>query len=984
MSNYFLDKYAEKQSTTNNYFLDKYATSPAAEPIPVEPQSQLETFVSHAVSNLAPTAGFFAAGSAAATAGAPLAALSGPAAPFVEAGLFLGGGLLGSLGVNEIQEAFLPEAAKNYLAVGEKQNKYTALAGDLASFVPFTKLGLVKKTLESGVEVVDKPMAVALAAVGGGIDAAAQYIQTGEIDPIQTAINAVAMPFLGKGLSKVGEAVSVKPAPKVETDLEIQNKQVASDAVDTMNLIDLRAIEASHVEQKIREEVLANNLSSSAEVDALKLKEVFQALGRNKEGAKADSLIKTDAEALVWEENMTKSLAKRKAEIEVRQSALTDPNIKMPETQRLKLQQEVEGLTRSVSNIEYMLNKKQMLGSTEHLVPVVDKIRGIYDTLGKQGVDSGVLKGMLYNYVPSIIDRSQSKMSEEGVAQALENFYRLKEASFKTDSSMDRMFNTARDLQEYLHTIDPTLYVHTDIATVTGAYMKSMTKAIAQKGLIDQLKNTTIVGSKKPIITTDPAYAMQERYVPYTSQGSKQLEGSFVHPDYAPILDHMFQQKDIGSIKNALVQTAMLTKALNVVGSLFHAPSLGWAMAGASPKLIFKEIITGGSGIRKAVHDLKAGELSEYTKLAIETGTKIGTEDVQRSIVADFGAYVDKHIFGGAKALGQVTGPLDKFILQKMNTFTWDYMHTGGKLALFKDLMTKAEKNLTEAPGTPAYNKARFELAKKISNSVNHTMGGLQWLQAANSIKGKVSRQLAIQGSGIESRAWSQVAMFAPDWTVSTLGSFLKGMPDQMLKPSTWDIKGGIKGVMKPMNEADLSRRYMINTGLLYLTILDAINLGTSGQHIWQNEDPTRILHSDGTTQQLAKHSMEFFHWLMDPAKTLKAKLGFFPKAGLALLDDQGGGYIDRAGTIVKLAAPFSVGSALQAPEGEMAKRALMSAAGFPIYGKPYSYLRDPQDVLKEKMHNREVRTTNQLQKIEEMQRRAESSLMRGLFDDWL
>ena len=979
MTNYFKEKFETSPTTSGNYFKDKFEVAPPV----VEPQSQLETFVSHAVSNLAPTAGFFAAGSAAATAGAPLAALSGPAAPFVEAGLFLGGGLLGSLGVNEIQEAFLPEAAKNYLAVGEKQNKYTALAGDLASFVPFTKLGLVKKTLESGVEVVDKPMAVALAAVGGGIDAAAQYIQTGEIDPIQTAINAVAMPFLGKGLSKVGEAVSVKPAPKVETELDIQNKQIASDAENAMNLISLRDIEASHVEHKIREEVLASDISSSAEVDALKLKEVFQALGRNKEGAKADSLIKTDAEALVWEENMTKSLAKQKAEVEVRQSALTDPNIKMPETQRLKLQQEVEELTRSVSNIEYMLNKKQMLGSTEHLLPVVEKIRGIYDTLGKQGVDAGVLKGMLYNYVPSIIDRSQSKMSEEGVAQALENFYRLKEASFKTDSAEQRMFNTARDLQEYLHTIDPTLYVHTDIATVTGAYMKSMTKAIAQKGLIDQLKNTSIVGSKKPIITTDPAYAMQERYVPYTSQGSKQLEGSFVHPDYAPILDHMFQQKDIGSIKNALVQTAMLTKALNVVGSLFHAPSLGWAMAGASPKLIFKEIITGGSGIRKAVHDLKAGELSEYTKLAIETGTKIGTEDVQRSIVADFGAYVDKHMFGGAKALGQVTGPLDKFILQKMNTFTWDYMHTGGKLALFKDLMTKAEKNLTEAPGTPAYNKARFELAKKISNSVNHTMGGLQWLQAANSIKGKVSRQLAIQGSGIESRAWSQVAMFAPDWTVSTLGSFLKGMPEG-INPSKWDVKGGIKGVMKPMNEADLSRRYMINTGLLYLTILDAINLGTSGQHIWQNEDPTRILHSDGTTQQLAKHSMEFFHWLMDPAKTLKAKLGFFPKAGLAFLDDQGGTYLERLGTVAKLAAPFSVGSALQAPEGEMTKRALMSAAGFPIYGKPYSYLRDPQDVLKEKMHSREVRTENKMQKIEEMQRRAESSQLRGLFDDWL
>jgi hypothetical protein len=406
-------------------------------------------------------------------------------------------------------------------------------------------------------------------------------------------------------------------------------------------------------------------------------------------------------------------------------------------------------------------------------------------------------------------------------------------------------------------------------------------------------------------------------------------------------------------------------------------------MAGQSPKLAFKEIITLGSGIRKAVRDMRKGEMSEYTELAIKSGTKIGTEDVQRSIVADFGAYVDKKMFGGAKVAGQITAPIDKYILQKMNTFTWDYMHTGGKLVLFKDLMTKAERNLKEAPGTPEYNEARFKLAETISNRVNFTMGGLQWLQAAASVKNKTARQLAIHGSGIESRAWAQVAMFAPDWTVSTLGSFVQGMPNK-INPAKWDIKGGIKGYMKPMNEADLARRYMVNTGLLYLTILDAINLGTSGQHIWENEDPTRIQHADGTTQQLAKHSMEFFHWLMDPAKTLKAKLGFLPKAGLAFLDDQGGSYLERAGTVAKLAAPFSVGSALQAPEGEGAWRAFMSAAGFPIYGKPLSYLRDPNDVLKEKMKRKEVRQENQKERLEEIQRKAETSELRGLFSEYL
>lgn len=986
MSNKYLDKYYPNESkvavtpSTGNKYLDKYYPNDNTDKTIGESQSPLETFASQAAANLLPSGGFFAGGSAAAALGAPLAVASGPAAPFVEAGLFLTGGLLGSVAVDQIQEMLLPEVAKNYLAVGQKQNKYSAVAGSLASFAPYTKLGLITKA-----GVVDKPMAAALAAVGGGFNAASQYIQTGDIDPTEVAINAAAMPFLGKGLSKLGETVSVKPAPKVETELEIQNKKIADDVVDNLNTTSLREIEASQVEQKIREEVLAtSDPNTPAEIDALKLKEVFTSLGRNSKGEKAPTLIMTDEAAVSWEEAMSRSLSTKEGQRSLTESMLRDPNVRLTEQQRLFHETELKKLTDDIDGIKYILDKKTRLGSTEHLIPVVEKIRGIYDELGKKGVESGVLKGMLYNYVPSIIDRSQSKMSEEGVAQALEGFFKLKEESFKTDSSMDRMFNTARDLQDYLNTIDPSIYVHTDIATVTGAYMKSMTKAIAQKELIDQLKNTAIVGSKKPIIVTDATYAMQEKYVPYTSRGASQLEGAYVHPDYAPILDHMFQRNDIGAIKNALVQTAMLTKALNVAGSLFHAPSLAWAMAGASPKLIFKEIITAGSGIRKAVNDLKAGEMSEYTKLAIETGTKIGTEDVQRSIVADFGAYVDKKMFGGNKALGLVTGPVDKFILQKMNTFTWDYMHTGGKLVLFKDLMTKAERNLTEVPGTPEYTKARFDLAKRISNSVNHTMGGLQWLQAANSIKNKVTRQLAIHGSGIESRAWSQVALFAPDWTVSTLASFLKGLPDNMLKPKSWDIKGGIKGIVKPMNEADLSRRYMINTGLLYLTILDAINLGTSGQHIWQNEDPTRILHADGTTQQLAKHSMEAMHWLMDPAKTFKAKLGFIPKAALTLLDDQGGSYVDRAGAIVKLAAPFSVASALQAPEGEKTKRALMSAAGFPIYGKPYAYLRDPQDLLKEKMHNMEVRSENKMQKVEEMQRRAETSQLRGLFDDWL
>ena len=948
-------------------------------------QTPLETFGSQAVANLIPSGVGLATGSAAAALVAPVAVASGPGAPFVEVGAFLIGMFGGAEATRRIQDEFLPQNVKNYLAAGYKENPKSAVAGSLASFAPYTKLGLPTKMLATGEIVVDKATTAALGVVGGVIDAGVQYFQKGEVDPAQVAMNVVATPFIGgRGLSKAGKIISGKPVvpDSIEQQVLAQDELITQNTWRAQNSIDLSAAHARQYEILLREEVLKNMPKDRAtpELEKDTFAEIASSLGRNSKGGKARSIIMADADVPAFRRNMQTAWDKHELNIRGLRETL---KLNLREQDRLQFETVLEKRLRSQENIKYILEKKERFGSTEYLLPILEKVRNSYDELGIVARDAGVIDGMLNNYVPLLVDKSQSKLSDEGLAQALEGFFKLKQESFKTDSSKERMFNTANDLQDYLNTIDPKLFVHRDIATITSAYMTSMNKAIAQKGLIDDLKGTTIIGTRNPVISTDADFAMRNKYVAYNSRGSSQLEGSFVHPDYAPILDHMFQRNDIGAIKNAMLQTAMLTKALNVAGSLFHAPSLGWAMAGASPKLAFKEIITGGSGIRKAVRDLKNGEMSEYTELAIKSGTKIGTEDVQRSIVADFGAYVDKKMFGGTKVVGQVTAPIDRFILQKMNTFTWDYMHTGGKLVLFKDLMMKSERNLKEVPGTPEYTTARFELAERISNSVNHTMGGLQWLQAAASIKNKVNRQLAIHGSGIESRAWAQVALFAPDWTVSTLGSFLKGMPDK-INPTKWDVKAGIKGIVKPMNEADLSRRYMINTGLMYLTILDAINLGTSGQHIWQNEDPTRIQHADGTTQQLAKHSMEFFHWLMDPAKTLKNKLGFFPKAALAFIDDQGGNYLERLGTVAKLAAPFSVGSAMQAPEGEATKRALMSAAGFPIYGKPLSYLRDPQDVLKEKFERREVRQENKMQKIEEIQRRAETSQLRGLFSEYL
>ena len=813
------------------------------------------------------------------------------------------------------------------------------------------------------------------AAIGGGAELAAQSAEMvrGERSQFDTqaATNTAAQFGAFAGLAKaVGEAVrptrvEVKPKEefKATTETEVMAedlpREVANKVVDAQNMIDVEALKAKKISDAVR--VITGNKEES-------LKDIFRSIDEPGPYTK----LLTDAERFKRITNLEKSIASKKIMSESVKGDSSNPIFK------------------TIKNQEYYLEKLKS-GSQEHLIEPANKLRELLFKDGVAARDAGVTQGLVYNYFTHLIDSSKSNLPKEATAKIIENLYKEKPEIFKTDSSNTRIYKTARDLQDRLNSIGANLYVHTDAALVFEAYHKAITTSIAQKGIVDQLKATKDFKGN-PLVTSDPAIAFQNKYVTYNGPGNKQIEGQFVHPSIAPVLDHMFQRSDIGTVKSAMLETAMLTKALNVAGSLFHAPSLAWAVAGASPKLAFKEIITLGSGIRRAVAEFKKADMDPEVNYAMKSGVKLGTEDINRSVIADISAWTDSKILGNqeGKLLQRITHPLDKYILEKMNTFTWDYMHTGGKLLLFNHLLSNAERNLKvekylpDNTINPEWNIARDAVAKEIATSVNDTMGGLQWLQAANSIENRFLRNQAIKASGIENRAWAQIALFAPDWTTSTLRAFTSGLPKEMLNPKAWDIKGGIKGIMKPMNKGDLARRYVINTGLLYLTLLNGINMYTAGQYIWENEDPTRILHEDGTTQQLAKHSMESVHWMMDFGSTLQGKLGFVPKAGMEIMDKRNENYLDKAIAVGKLGLPFSVGSALQAPEGEATKRILYSSAGFPIYGKPTANLRDPADVEKERRARAETRAANLQEKAALEATKAKRGRLFGLFSDYM
>jgi hypothetical protein len=580
-----------------------------------------------------------------------------------------------------------------------------------------------------------------------------------------------------------------------------------------------------------------------------------------------------------------------------------------------------------------------------------------FEDLGNKARQAGLLDELRGNYVPHVLDFSKNKLSPKETTDLLSKIANApKDSKLVRDFTQERKFEFLRELEKVV--AGTGIVVHTDIAKIVEAYGKAMQTAIIQKSMLDFLKANKGPDGH-PWLLPDDAVSKGLKYVPFESVGSKALDGLRVHPDLVDSMGFMFRERDPNLLIRALGGISHLTKAVNVVGSLFHMKSLAEAGFLTSPSLFLKEVFTAGSGMKAALRTFEHDGANPVVDLLIrEGGLMIKVEDVSRTIVADTGAFLDSaatkladkaHFLKEGQALKltqHITDPLDKIVLQRMNTWTWDYMHTAQKLNVATHLFNKMKLKNPELPDA--------QVAKEVSSYVNNTFGGINWLQVANQVHNKALRALSLKMAGIAGREWAQVIMFAPDWTVSTLRAFTTALPKELAKPQNWELRKGVAGVVNPKTQGDLARRYVIATAIAYLTILDGINLAVSDHHLWENRDPTRIDLGDGTSMQAAKHSMEAAHWLMHPDKTLGNKLGFWPKA--LFVSTTGVAYpspdapklkdtslLGRAEAVGLLGMPFAVSSTVQAPEGEGLKRAALSTLGMPIYGVDKKKLKESQ-----------------------------------------
>ena len=557
--------------------------------------------------------------------------------------------------------------------------------------------------------------------------------------------------------------------------------------------------------------------------------------------------------------------------------------------------------------IAVAIDKGDLSGLSPTEKKVAEAYKGFTSDFAQAAQDQGLLKDLVENYVTHVVEKKGLPMSKvEETMQAVFGIQDQGQFSSTSRFTKGRKYKTFGELQKALEGTD--LEIKTlDLAEITEIYGRSMARAIENKKLINNLQAFKV--GDTPLITkfgdAPPNYKSIDAY---------QMQGMAVHPDIAPSLRFVMEHSNPNEITRGLLALSMAQKRLVTSMSFFHAQNLFNAYAGATGVDAFNLPKT-KSALDAALKAYREGGNGDAIDTLIKGGLKVSVpNEVDVGAIQKVGALLD---YGVKKATGieskvgeKVLGGIEKVQREVFDKVTWDYLHQGMKLAV---ATREFERLLTKHPDMP-----KEEIARQVASFTNDTFGGLDWYRVATETQSALGRKIGLNLLNPKGQKALQILMFAPDWTFSTFRSMYKALPGNDMIPLT----------------QGLHMKYMLRTGLLYATLLNGINLATSGHYIWENEDPTLIEYSDGSTQQVAKHAMEGPEWLIKPRQMALNKLGYAPSEAIAQLT--GRDYLSakgsappigsRTGHLVKKLTPIAAQSISTDP-----KSAALSVIGMQI-----------------------------------------------------
>ena len=271
------------------------------------------------------------------------------------------------------------------------------------------------------------------------------------------------------------------------------------------------------------------------------------------------------------------------------------------------------------------------------------------------------------------------------------------------------------------------------------------------------------------------------------------------------------------------------------------------------------------SGTTDLLDQLRQQGVAPLIDLAYKSGLKFGLEKGKLA-VEDVGLdsfyagmkSLEKGLDSAFQGLGKPIKGLAE-VNHAFDKFMWDWVHTGMKLDIFAEkveaLMESSVKRHAKDPSVPLLTR---EQAGAIAASyTNDLLGGLNWRRIAEQAHTSWGRNLALQVYSKQGRWWMQLAMFAPDWTLSTTRAMVKAFGEG----------SGVKGLLKPTTLADLHRQYIARAAAIYFTVGNVLHQALSGKWLWENEDWTTIDMGDGRKLQWSKHTMEPVHWMQKPGQ---------------------------------------------------------------------------------------------------------------------
>ena len=564
-----------------------------------------------------------------------------------------------------------------------------------------------------------------------------------------------------------------------------------------------------------------------------------------------------------------------------------------------------------------IIEKGDLSGLSGNELKAAQIFRGYMNSFGEAAKDAGVIKDLLANYVSHVVEREglpQTKTDE--VLQSLFGETRtIGGAGSRPGFAMPRKYATFEDLQKALE--GSGLSVKTmDIAEIAGIYGRAMSRAIENKKLVDNLR-----AARENDAPGASPFIMDAKKAPpsYVSINSPHLRGMLVHPDMEAPLQATLELYRPSAPTRALLSLAMAQKRLATSLSLFHAQNLGIAYMGARGA----GVLSTKSAIDAALKLYRDGGEGDAVDTLLKNGLRVDMgrpEEFDPHAMTKLGELLDGFAgkaFGSKFSfLGPTLGTIERAQLETFDRITWDYLHSGMKLAVG---LREFEKGLQAHPDwTPE------KVAQQVSSYVNDTFGGLDWYRVAAETQSAWGRKMAMALLSPRGRAKLQILAFAPDWTLSTFRAMYKALPG---------------GADVPLTKS-LHRKYVLRSALMYFTLMNGINMMASGHPLWDNKkDPFQIEYRDGTTQQMAKHAMEGMEWLRNPTGTARDKLG--PVLGESLNQLLGTEYLggpkmkSRVGHVIQTLSPISISTATEADTpGEIVKRTLESTVGIATHGK--------------------------------------------------